>query len=66
MAKIKIERVLEHLDTEIRNALAETLRTHFPAANFDEREIYRTFLRNVDRKCRSWESVPDSCVEKAD
>ena len=64
MARIKIERVLEHLDSDIIRALEETLKTHFPNVRFDEREVYRTFLRAVDRKCSTWERIPDHFVEK--
>lgn len=64
MARVKIERVLDYLDSDIRRALEETLKTHFPNVKFDEREVYRTFLRVVDRKCNTWERVPDNFVEK--
>ena len=64
MAKVKIEDVIDHLDTEIRNALAETIKDHFPNQSFDERDVFRTFKRMVGRKCSTWESVPDQYVEQ--
>ena len=64
MAKVKIEEVIDHLDTEIRRALEETIKTHFPNTNFDTREVFRTFKRMVGRKCNTWERVPDIYVEK--
>jgi hypothetical protein len=64
MALVKIEDVIDHLDSEIRKALDATLRQHFPGQSFDSRAVYRTFKRMVYRKCSVWEEVPDSIVEK--
>ena len=63
MAKVKIEDVIDHLDHEMRRALEETLKTHFPDTKFDTRQVFRTFKRMVGRKCSLWESVPDNYVE---
>jgi len=63
MAKVKIEDVIDHLDTEIRRALEETIKSHFPNQNFNAREVFRTFVRMVGRKCSTWENVPDHYVE---
>ena len=64
MAKVKIENIIDHLDTEIRRALEETIKDHFPNTNFDNRAVFRTFVRMVGRKCSTWEDVPDDFVEK--
>lgn len=64
MAKVRIEDIVDHLDTEIRSALRETIKNHFPDLNFDERELFRTFRRMVGRKCSIWEDVPDDLVEQ--
>ena len=63
MAKVKIEDVIDHLDTEIRNALELTIRQHFPNLDFDKRELFRTFIRMVSKKCNTWENVPDNFVQ---
>jgi hypothetical protein len=63
MAEVKIEDVIDHLDTEIRQALEETIKSHFPNQNFDEREVFRTFVIMVGRKCSIWENVPDHYVK---
>lgn len=63
MAKVKIEEIVDHLSSEFRRALAETMSEHFPKENFDEREIFRTFKRQVYRKCNVWEDVPNDYVE---
>ena len=64
MAKIKIEDVIDHLDSEIRRALEETVKEHFPNQDFDTYALFRTFKRMVYRKCSILESVPDGLVEK--
>ena len=64
MAKVKIEDVVDHLSSEFRRALEETIEEHFPNQNFDSRDVFRTFKRQVYRKCNVWENVPDQYVEK--
>lgn len=64
MAQVKIEDIIDHLDTEIRKALSATIKHHFPDLQFNDREIFRTFRRNVGRKCSTWETVSDDLVEK--
>ncbi len=63
MAKIKIENIVDHLDTEFRKALEETIKQHFPNERFDSRAVFRTFNRSISRKCNTWERVPDNLVE---
>lgn len=64
MAKVKIEEIIDHLDYEIRKALEETLKEHFPNQNFDTKAVFKTFKNQVYIKCNTWENVPDRYVEK--
>lgn len=64
MAKVKIEEIIDHIDSDIRKALSETLKQHFPEESFNDREVFRTFKRMISRKCSTWENVPDRFVEK--
>ena len=64
MARVRIEEIVDHLDTEFRKALEDTLKEHFPGQPFDSRLIFRTFKRQVYSKCSVWENVPDQHVEK--
>ncbi len=64
MARIKAEEIIDHLDYHLRRALDKTLKEHFPNQNFDIRSVFRTFKRQVSRKCSTWENVPDHYVEK--
>ena len=63
MAKVKIEDILEHLDSEIRGALEQAVKEHFPNQPFDVRTLYRTFLQKVYTRCSTWERVPDRYVK---
>jgi len=65
MARVKIEGVLEHLDSDLARALEEAIRSEIPGAQFDSRSVYRAFVRAAYRKCSTWESVPDRYVETA-
>jgi hypothetical protein len=64
MAQIKIEEVIDYLDSDIRRALQEAVLRVIPNAEFDRNQLFREFVRAVGRKCRTWESVPDHYVEK--
>ncbi|MFA6200151.1 MAG: hypothetical protein WC679_07110 [Bacteroidales bacterium] len=64
MAKIKVEDVIDYFDNDIRKVLESTLKEHFPNQSFDTRAIFRTFKRQVRRKCHIWENVPDKYVQK--
>ena len=63
MARVKIEEVVDHLSTEMRRALGDTVREVLPNANVDEHALFRAFVRAVRRKCNTWERVPDHYVE---
>ena len=64
MARVKIERVVEHLDQDLKKALAEAVEKTIPNARFDKNALFKAFVKAVDRKCSTWESVPDQYVEK--
>lgn len=63
MAQVKIEDVIEHLDSEMRKALEAAVNEVLPRAHFDPRDLFRAFKRAIRHKCRTWEEVPDDCVE---
>lgn len=64
MARVKIENIIEHLDHDLRRALENTVRSQLRDAHFDPHSLFREFVREVGRRCSTWERVPDSCVEK--
>lgn len=64
MARVKIEDIIDHLDTEIRKALEATVKEAYPEVNVDSHKIFRIFKRKVSSKCNTWERVPDQYVER--
>lgn len=64
MARIKVEDVLESLDSDLRVALARAVHSQIPDVRFDERALYKAFCKEAYRKCSIWERVPDHYVEK--
>ena len=63
MARVKIEDIIDHLDTEIRAALNEAVLEVIPDSIFDKYELFRQFKNKVYNKCSTWETVPDHYVE---
>jgi hypothetical protein len=63
---VKIEDIVDHLSTEMRRALEDSIHKVAPNARFDAHELFREFRRAVGRKCNTWENVPDSFVDKQD
>jgi hypothetical protein len=64
MAKVRIEAVLENLDSDMKKALDDTMREYAPNVRYNSGDLFRFFLKRVYQPCSTWESVPDSCVEK--
>ena len=62
MADVQIEEIVDHLSSEMRSALQETVERCVPGTNFDSHELFREFRRAVARKCNQWERVPDNYV----
>jgi hypothetical protein len=68
MALIKIDKIVDHLNAEMRKALKETIQKHFPQQAYpiqphQEREILRTFKNSLARKCNHWPYVPDAYID---
>ena len=64
MARVKIEEIIDHLSSEFRKALEDTVNQVAPNVQVDRYELFREFKRAVRRKCSTWERVPDRFVEK--
>jgi hypothetical protein len=65
MARVKIEEIIDHLNSDIRRALEETVKTVVPDVNFDAHQLFREFTRNIGRICNTWETVPDQYIEQS-
>ncbi|KNY30163.1 hypothetical protein [Pseudobacteroides cellulosolvens] len=64
MGRVNIEKVIDHLNSDIRKALRDAVEEVTELENFDEYELFRTFKRKVRSKCNTWENVPDNYIEK--
>jgi hypothetical protein len=62
MAKVKIEEVVDVLDSEFKKALDDTMARFAPNAVYNREELFKHFLNRVYHHCSGWETVPDSCV----
>jgi hypothetical protein len=63
MAQVKLEEILDHLDSEVKAAFAIALHEVAPNADIDHRVFFKAFVRAVRRKTSTWETVPDHYVE---
>jgi len=64
MARVQMDEIVDHLRSEMRRALEDTLAEHAPGLEIDSHEFFRTFRRAVRRKCNTWENVSDHFVDK--
>lgn len=65
MAKLNIEELINHLDLEFRKALEATLREHFPDAEYNSRNVFKTFQKEIGKKCNAWENVPNKFIRSS-
>lgn len=63
MARVKMDELVDHLSSEMKKALDDTLQKHFAGQSYDRNAFFRDFTRNVYRRCNVWENVPDQYVE---
>ena len=63
MARIKIEAIVGHLESDLRRALADAVSEVMPNTKADEYDLFRAFKRAVSRRCSSWERVPDHHIQ---
>lgn len=63
MARVKIEEIIDHLSTEMRKSLRDSVNKVIPEVTFDERELFRQFKKEVRKKCSTWERVPDQYID---
>lgn len=64
MARIKIEDIVEHLDYELKRALEAAARDAIPDAEIDRQRLFKAFVKQVRKKCSTWETVPDHTVDR--
>lgn len=63
MARIRVEQVFDHLGSKLRGAIDDTLKALIPETKVEAQEFYRELKKNLARRCRQWEDVPNNHVE---
>jgi hypothetical protein len=63
MAKVNIEDLVYHLDSEFKKALDDTMSQFAPNATYDRNALFKFFLKRVYHHCSIWEEVPDACIK---
>jgi len=53
---------MDQLEDEFRKALQLTVKEHFPDQDFNARAIYKTFRKEVYKKCDDWEDIPNKYI----
>ena len=64
MAQIKIEDVVDKLDSEFKKALDDTMEQFAPSVSYNRNDLFKYFLKRVYHHCSIWENVPDGCVKE--
>jgi hypothetical protein len=64
MAQVRIEKIIEHLDYDMKRALEDAVLRVIPNAKVDRSELYNEFRKAVWRKSTTWVQVSDSDVKK--
>ena len=63
MAQVKIEDVVDSLDSEFKKALDDTMEQFASEVSYDRNELFKFFLKRVYHHCSVWETVPDASVK---
>ena len=63
MARIRVEQIVDHLGSKLRGAIDDTLKALVPDASIEAQDFYRELKKNLGRRCRQWEDVPNNTVE---
>lgn len=64
MARIKIENIIDYLDSDFRRALDAAIQDVSPDSSIDSHELFRAFKRSVSRKFSTWTRIPDQYIER--
>lgn len=64
MARVSVERVVDHLSFRIKRALWDTIKHFYPDCGVDRNMLFKEFKKQIRRKCSSREIVPDQLVSK--
>lgn len=63
MARVKMEKILDATETEIRRAVGDVLKKHVPSLAVNESKFTQDLIKAIVNRCNSWERVPDHAVQ---
>ena len=63
MASVKIEDIVDHLESYFKKALDDTMREFAPRVSYDSDQLFKFFLKRVYTHCSVWEKVPDKAIK---
>jgi hypothetical protein len=64
MALVKVNAMIEYVAYKLKPVLEEAVTKTVPGHQFDKDELWKEFLRLVNRKCSVWAKVPDTYIRK--
>lgn len=64
MALVKVNAIVEYVAFKLKPVLEEAVTKTAPGIQFDKDELWKEFLRIVNRKCSVWAKVPDTYIKK--
>ena len=63
MAKVRIVDIVEHLDHEMKRALADAVQKQYPEVTVDRTALFKEFLKALRRQLSDWQTVPRNYVD---
>ena len=64
MALFKVNAIVEYVAYKLKPVLEETVTKTVPGIQVYKDELWKEFLRIVNRKCSIWAKVPDTYIKK--
>jgi len=64
MALVKVNAIVEYVAYKLKPVLEEAVTKTIPGIQVDKDELWKEFLRIVNRKCSIWAKVPDTYIKK--
>ncbi len=63
MAKIKVDEFVDQLESEFKKALTSTIYKEIGDIDFNIKDVYNTFRKELIEKCNTWETLPNKYIK---
>ncbi len=63
MAKIKVDAFVSQLETEFKKALTSTIYKELGDIEFNTKDLFNTFKKELVDKCDTWETLPNKHIK---